>query len=101
MARLRLGLVGAGRISGAYADALRGLECARVVGVADVREEAAAGFAHNVDCPYFGSHEALAEAVKPEAVVVCTPPVTHAPIASFFLERGVHVLCEKPACSAS
>jgi predicted dehydrogenase len=96
MARLRLGLVGAGRISGAYADALSGLECAQVVGVADVRQEAAAALARNFDCPAFASHEALAGAVGPEAVVVCTPPDTHAPIASFFLEQGVHVLCEKP-----
>jgi predicted dehydrogenase len=94
--KLRLGLIGAGRISGAYVDAARGLECARIVGVADVRADAAASRARDLDCPAFSSPEALADAVRPDAVVVCTPPVTHASVASFFLERGVHVLCEKP-----
>lgn len=94
--KLRIGLIGAGRISGAYVDAVRGIECARIVGVADVREEAAAARARDLDCPAFASPEALADAVRPDAVVVCTPPVTHAPIATLFLEHGIHVLCEKP-----
>jgi predicted dehydrogenase len=39
--------------------------------------------------------EMLAEA-RLDAVTVCTPPVTHATLTIEALERGLHVLCEKP-----
>lgn len=31
-----------------------------------------------------------------DAVLIATPPYLHAPMSEFFLERGVHILCEKP-----
>lgn len=47
------------------------------------------------------SFEALAEAEaaredRIDAVVIATPPSSHARIAKAFLERGFHVICEKP-----
>jgi predicted dehydrogenase len=42
----------------------------------------------------FSNFEQIAE--EAEAVVVATPTVTHAEIAGFFLDRGLHVLVEKP-----
>lgn len=99
-APLRLGLVGAGRIAAVYAEALESASPwpapACFAGVADPLPEAAAAFAARVGCPGFDSHLALADAVPLDAVVICTPPATHAAIACHFLRRGIHVLCEKP-----
>ena len=46
---------------------------------------------------YFDSvQEALA--LEPDVLHICTPNVTHAPIAWLGLEAGVNVICEKPLC---
>lgn len=96
MTVVRIGLVGAGRIAGAYVEALPMLNSIEVVGVADVDLAAAKTLAERLDCRAFASPTALAETVSPEAVIICTPPNSHAEVSFEFLQRGVHVMCEKP-----
>ena len=93
---MRIGLVGAGGIAQTYVQALALSATARLVGVADVRLEAAAALAERLKCPAFSSHEGLLAATECEAMIVCTPPNSHPAICSWLLDRGVHVLCEKP-----
>ena len=94
--RLRYGLVGAGAIAQTYAAAFEQCATAQVVGVADPRAEAAAALGERLKCPAFPGHGALGDGVGLDAVVISTPPDRHPEIAIHFLERGVHVLCEKP-----
>lgn len=93
---LRFGLVGAGRIAEAYVQAFERFEGGRIAAVADVRPEAALALAVRLGCPSFGSHTAMAAASGLDAVLVCTPPVTHPEISIDLLRRRIHVLCEKP-----
>jgi predicted dehydrogenase len=94
---VRFALVGAGGIAQSYAQAFEDCPAGRLVAVADVRAEAARALADRFGCPHFDSHETLAEEAPPfEAVIVCTPPNTHEDVCLHFLERGKHVLCEKP-----
>ena len=93
---LELGIVGAGAIAQAYSEALRGFEGARVAAVADVRPEAAAALAEQLGGAAFSGHREMLERVRLDAVLVCTPPASHAEICLSFLERRVAVLCEKP-----
>jgi predicted dehydrogenase len=94
--KLKVGLVGAGGIAQSYAQALEASKEATLVGVADLRIEAAATLGEALGCPSFKTHQELAKAVSPEAVVVCTPPASHPEICCYFLEKKIHVLCEKP-----
>ncbi len=94
--RLRFGIVGAGSIAQAYAEAFKNWDGAKLVAVADTRVEAAQAFSEGMGCQSYDSHQAMAKKEKLDAVIVCTPPATHPEICLYFLERKVHVLCEKP-----
>ncbi len=94
--KIRFGMVGAGHIAQSYAQAFDGCESARLAAVADVRAEAARTLAEGFGCRSYGSYEAMAEGEALDAVVICTPPVTHSEVCLYFLDRRVHVLCEKP-----
>jgi predicted dehydrogenase len=95
-AKLRFGLVGAGRIGQTYAEAFRGTPNAYLAAVVDSNEAAASSMAKQEGCRTWPSHIDLAESHAIDAVVVATPPAFHGPIAIDFLRRGIPVLCEKP-----
>jgi len=93
---VRFGLVGAGAIAQSYALAFDSCSLARVVAVADARPQAAAALARRLKCKPFNAYYEMAEQAELDAVLICTPPNTHAEICVEALERGVAVLCEKP-----
>lgn len=95
MNKLKFGLVGAGGIAQAYAQAFNESSCCELIAVADVREDAAAALAEIVNGWSVTDYTQMSE-LDLDAVIVATPPTTHAEIACFFMERGIPVLCEKP-----
>jgi len=95
MNTLRFGLIGAGGIAQAYAQAFNESDRCDLAAVADVREEAAVALAEIVGAKAYTDHTQLAQ-LELDAVIVATPPATHAEIACFFMEKGIPVLCEKP-----
>jgi predicted dehydrogenase len=95
-APLRVGLVGAGFAARFH---LRGLQRVyRVpVQVAGVTARSAASrekFAQETGVPAFANFDALCDAV--DVVDLCCPPATHEELAIAALQRGRHVIVEKP-----
>ncbi|HEX8246915.1 MAG TPA: Gfo/Idh/MocA family oxidoreductase, partial [Pyrinomonadaceae bacterium] len=64
------------------------------IGVCDTSEETAKQIAAENGCDHFTDWRVLVD--KVEAVSIVTPTETHSEIACAFLEKGVHVLVEKP-----
>ncbi|MGZ0170914.1 MAG: Gfo/Idh/MocA family oxidoreductase [Planctomycetales bacterium] len=50
--------------------------------------------AQSIGANSYASHEEMADAESLDAVVVCTPPVTHRNICADLANRGLHVLCK-------
>ncbi|GAA2883911.1 oxidoreductase [Actinoplanes cyaneus] len=46
--------------------------------------------------PFFDDHRAMLAATRPDAVIICTPPHTHLPLALDCLAAGADLLLEKP-----
>jgi predicted dehydrogenase len=91
---LRLAVVGVGHLGRHHARLAASLAGFRVVGVHDHHPGRAAEVANEFSLPVLSDFEQVAG--EAEAVVVATPTVTHAEVSRFFLDRGLHVLVEKP-----
>lgn len=97
---VRCALVGLGQIGATHLEAMQA-DGAEVVAIAEPREDVARPVAAQRGLRWFG------EACDPElvglvdAVVLATPPSTHPELARHFLERDIHVLCEKPLAVTS
>lgn len=98
MPPLRIGLIGCGRIAErVHLDALARTPALRVTALADAdadRLEAAARRAPGA--ARFATADALLAYGDVDAVVIATPPATHAALALAAIEAGRHVYVEKP-----
>ncbi len=93
---IRIGIVGAGAIAQAHAQAIAEAPGTTLTAVADVRADAAAAFVESHGGVAYDNHRALLDSGECDAIIVCTPPVDHAAICRDAFKHGIHVLCEKP-----
>jgi scyllo-inositol 2-dehydrogenase (NADP+) len=94
---LRVGVVGAGWVATArHIPSFRRDPRVRLEALLDASPERARAAAHRWGVPH--AYHELSEflAHKLDVVTICTPPWTHGPIAIEALQRGRHVLVEKP-----
>jgi predicted dehydrogenase/nucleoside-diphosphate-sugar epimerase len=92
---LKAGLIGTGNIAEFHVHALRVLPGVELVGAVDLDPARAAAFAEKFGVKTFPSLDALV-AAGANVIHVLTPPSSHGKVALAALERGCHVLIEKP-----
>ena len=95
---VRLGAIGVGGLGYLQLDIYDGLPEIDIVAAADVSAEARALFTTEFDAPAYETHrEMLAEHLDElDAATIITPHALHYDQAKACLERGLHVLVEKP-----
>jgi predicted dehydrogenase len=100
--RLRTAVVGGGLIAQAIhlPNLARCSDAFELVAIADVSRRVAEGLAAQYGARAHTDWRALLEAEPLDAVVVCSPHATHAEVTLAALDRGLHVLVEKPLCIA-
>ena len=90
---LKVGMVGIGGISGAHIPVWESMEETELVALCDIRTERLE--------PYSGKHlytdfEEMLDAEQLDILDICLPTYLHAEYAIRAMERGIHVICEKP-----
>ena len=99
--KLRVGIIGCGWIAEAHVIHYKEMPDVEIVALADLVDGKAEAFAkkfeiENAKC--YPDHKSMLDAEKLDAVSVCTYNGTHAECTIYALQKGVHVLLEKPMC---
>lgn len=100
--RMRIAVVGAGAMGMNHLRVLRDLadEQVQVVGVADPQAEALHQATSRFNVAGHIDYRQMVEQEHPNLVAVVVPTHLHFEIASYLLDRGIHVLLEKPIASS-
>jgi predicted dehydrogenase len=95
MKKINIALIGCGFLGQRHLKCLHALKNkANIVAICDHHLEHAKGLGRQYHVPIVEDYKDLVG--KVDAVSVCTPTITHAEIAAFFLKNGVHTFVEKP-----
>jgi UDP-N-acetylglucosamine 3-dehydrogenase len=95
---LGFAIIGAGGIGKHLAGQLRQIESLPITlrGFYDENSDAANAAAQQLECQAYPSLNALLHDEAVQAVIIATPPFTHAMLTLQALAHGKHVFCEKP-----
>lgn len=96
--RLRVGVVGVGHLGRHHARILSSLPDAELVAAVDLELARAQAAVAGTSAEALTDYRALFDRV--DAVTIAVPTVDHLRVASAFLERGIHVLVEKPMATS-
>lgn len=91
---IRIGVVGVGGMGQAHCNALRSVQDCKMTAVADTRPEVVKEVASKYGVKPYDDHIRMFSEV--DAIVVATPPWSHAQVTVDAAKHGIHVFCEKP-----
>lgn len=94
MKRIGIGVLGYGRIGRIHADNVRTSQLANLVTVADPFFGTAIEAPD--DIPWSQDVQSVIDDPNVDAVMICTPTATHAPLLEAAAAAGKHIFCEKP-----
>ena len=92
---IRIGMVGAGGIAKSHADAIKANPDCALTLVADINKERAEAMAAEHGARAYTDYKDF-DCAEIDAVILNLPHFLHCEVSVYFLEKGVHVLCEKP-----
>lgn len=94
---IKAAVIGASFAKAAYLPALKTIPDVEIVALSSARMESAQSTAAMFDVPHaYDDWQTMLDKHDLDFVGIATPTIYHAPMALGALERGAHVLCEKP-----
>ena len=97
MKKIRLAVIGAGRLGGFHAQKLAASQQVELLGVVDPLPAARNRIAAECNTRALADYAPLLDQI--DAAVIAAPTRLHHKLAIDFLRRGIHLLVEKPLCS--
>ena len=94
--KVRVGLVGVGGMGGCHFYNYEKVENAELVAVCDVREDVAKEKVGDRNIKIYTSLDKMLKNEELDMIDICTPSYMHKNMAIKLLNKGYHVLCEKP-----
>ena len=102
MNKLNTVLIGCGAISKKHIDGIRqNADAYELTGVFDIEPARAEATAKETGACAFTDMQEMADAFKPDVAAIATPSALHADQAVFWMERGAHIVLEKPVALSS
>lgn len=93
---LKAAVIGVGAIGQNHARVYNELPNVELVAVSDLDETTAQRASRNLNVPCDTDYEKLFDSYQPDLISVSVPTINHFEVASKAIERGIHVLVEKP-----
>jgi predicted dehydrogenase len=98
---IKVGIIGLGAIGQRLIKEFNDHPETEIAAVCDTMEERLKEVAADLGgIPVFKNHTEMLEAVDFDLVYVAVPPKFHHAVASDVLEKGIHILCEKPLANS-
>jgi UDP-N-acetylglucosamine 3-dehydrogenase len=95
-APLRVAVIGVGEMGRNHARVFSEMPEVNLVAVADMNMAAARAAARFKGVEAYDDFDRMLDEARPEAVTIAVPTSLHAEVAAKVIERGIHVLLEKP-----
>ena len=98
MDTVRFGVVGLGNMGRFHADYMNSLApAAKLGGACDVDDKRRKEIGEKYQVPVFATYQELINSGAVDAILIATPHYQHPEIAEMAMDKGLHVLSEKPA----
>ncbi|WP_067934125.1 Gfo/Idh/MocA family protein [Alicyclobacillus kakegawensis] len=96
MSSLKVAIIGAGTMGWVHSDGYRNMADVDLVGILDIRADAARRLAASKDTAAFTDMDELIREARPDIIDVCVPTYLHRQVVEAAASAGCHVICEKP-----
>src|SRR5262245_21149455 len=96
---LKAAVIGVGSMGSNHARIYRDMATVELTSVVDRSEATAARIGEHHNVPYYVDVDRMLDDCQPDLASVAVPTSLHFEVAARLMERGVHVLVEKPIAS--
>ncbi len=96
---LKAAVIGVGSMGRNHVRVYREMEVVNLVGVADQHAPTAAKIGATYSVPYYTDYRQMLDECQPDLVTLAVPTILHHEVGLELIERGIHLLIEKPIAS--